>query len=103
MAWTVLRTIVEELDVSATVDLLSEQHARFSETWDGIKWLLARTPTPKGAVRRLNAPYWIYVFGGDPIAGTPSVAVIWTFDDAEVTILGVMLVADSDASRAGSG
>ena len=91
MTWKALRSVVEELDVSETVDLLTEKHPRFSEAWDGIKWLLARTPDLKGAVSRQDATlnYRAFVFAGDPLADTPDIWVVYHFTDDEVIILGV--------------
>lgn len=91
MTWKALRSVVEELDVEVTVDLLAAKHARFSEAWEGIKWLLARTPDLKGAVHRKNAAlnYRAFVFAGDPFAETPNIWVVYHFTDNEVFILGV--------------
>lgn len=91
MTWKTLRSVVEELDVAEHVDLLSEKHARFSEAWDGIKWLLARTPDLKGAARREGSSrnYRVFVFQGDFMADTPNIWVVYHFTENEVVILGV--------------
>jgi len=92
VTWQVLRTVVEELDVAEQVDLLGEQHARFSHAWDGIKWILARTPDLTGAFRKLGSTrnYRLIVFAGDPLADTPNICVTYHFTENDVFILGVM-------------
>ena len=92
MVWQAsFRSLVEELDVSNLVDVLSDKYSRFSDAWEGLKWLLSRNPTPKGSVRRTvgDREYRVYVLGGDEIAGTPDLWVVYTHTDTEVTILGV--------------
>lgn len=76
MAWETLRTIVEELDVSEQVDLYTEKYPRFDEAWEGLKWLLARTPDLKGAA--VWAGDWVgegsfraYAAAGNPLATRP--------------------------------
>ncbi len=44
-----------------------------------MTWLSART----------IVEYNLYRVGGDDLAGTPDVTVLYTFDDDEVTILGI--------------
>lgn len=97
MTWQSLRGIVEELDVSEYVDLHSENHPRFSEAWEALKWLLSRNPEPKGsAVRVQNGrAYRVYVLAGDALAGTPEIWVVYTYNAAEVVILGVHAQAAS--------
>jgi hypothetical protein len=92
VTWEVLRTVVEELDVADQVDLLSEKHARFSQAWDGIKWILARTPDLPGAFRKLGATqnYRLISFAGSDLADTPDIWVVYRFTENEVTLLGVM-------------
>ena len=102
MAWQSLRGVVEEHDVSERIDLLSEQFPRFAEAWDALKWVLSRNPEPKGSAGKLSANdrrYRAYVLAGDPLAGTPNIWVIYTFDDNQIVILGVEatpLVLDED-------
>lgn len=92
MAWERLRTIVEGLDVTVIVELCQERHPRFNEAWDGLKWLLARTPDLKEAMiwdGDGNGPYRAYVAAGDALAGTPDIWVVYTFSDTEVVLIGV--------------
>lgn len=92
MAWQVLRTIVEELDVENLVEILGERYPRFDEAWVGLKWLLSRNPTPQGSARRSNdqgREYRTYVSAGDEVAKVPDIWVVYTFTADEVVVLGV--------------
>jgi hypothetical protein len=100
VTWNTLRTVVHELDVSVLVDALAERYERFGQVWDGIEWILARTPDLKGSARREGSEnIRIYVFAGDELAETPDVWVVYKFDDNEVVILGVT-VPDEPAAQA---
>jgi hypothetical protein len=94
VAWERLRTIVEELDVEEQVDLWSEKFERFDEAWEGLQWLLCRTPDLKEAMLWGDGTegYRAYVAAGDPLANTPDIWVVYTFTEAEVVILGVQAV-----------
>jgi hypothetical protein len=98
MTWQVLRTVAEELDVATLVDQLTEAHPRFDEVWEGIKWILARTPDMNSGARRAKAArnYRVHVFVGDALADTPDVWVTYFFTDNEVVILGIMATARTD-------
>ena len=92
MAWQTLREIVEELDVSVCVDLYTETFPRFDEAWEGLKWILSRSPEPKGSAVKATPEgekYRAYVLAGDLLAGTPDIWVVYRFTDAQVIILGV--------------
>jgi hypothetical protein len=94
MAWQLLRSVVEELDVSEYVDLYTEKYPRFDEMWEGIKWILARNPLLQGSAWRENGSreYRVYVFAGDPLIRLPEVWVAYRYDEAEVAILGINAV-----------
>lgn len=91
MAWTILRTVVEETDVSPLIDHFTRQFPRFDEAWVGLQWLLARNPRPQGcAAREVDGVYYsVYVAAGDEVAGTPDIWILYTFDNAEVVIVDV--------------
>ena len=88
------------MDVAASVDLHSETYSRFAEFWDGIKWLLSRTPDLEYSYRRSDAKtgFRLHVFAGDVLADTPNVAVTYHFTDDEVTILGIMVLPRAPAT-----
>ena len=100
MSWTRLRSVAEEMDVTTSVDLHCETYPRFADFWEGIKWLLSRTPDLEYAFRRSDskAGFRLYVFAGDVVADTPNVAVTYHFTDDEVTILGVMVAPRAPAT-----
>lgn len=107
MSWELLREVVEELDVSEYVDLYTEQFPRFAEAWDGLKWLLSRTPDLKNAATFVadgnTTSYRAYCFEADILAGTPEIWVIYTFTNIQVLILGIQaraIVANGDAGPA---
>jgi hypothetical protein len=96
VAWQSLRTIVECLDVSEYVDLYTEQFPRFGEAWEGLKWLLSRTPALAGSLRRTGeVEYRLYVLAGDRLAGTPDIWVTYTFTDDQVSILALFAKAQA--------
>jgi hypothetical protein len=97
VAWETLRSIVEELDVSEQVDLYTEKFRRFDEAWEGLKWLLARTPDLKGAASWVGE--WVgegsfraYAAAGNPLADTPDIWVIYSYTESVVLIMGVQAV-----------
>lgn len=103
MTWQVLRAIVEELDVSEHIDLLTENFPRFDEAWEALKWVLSRNPEPKGSAVKVGTDgrrYRAFVLAGDPMAGTPNIWVVYTHDDQRVLILGVQASALSTEEEA---
>ena len=100
MAWLTLRGIVEELDVAEYVDMFSEKFPRFGEAWEGLKWILSRTPELQGAARTVvgGRHYRAYVLASDLLAGTPEIWVTYTYNDDTVTIIAVnAIVISADA------
>jgi hypothetical protein len=86
MPWQRLRTIVEEAAAHEAADLFSKQFPRFNQAWEGLKWLLARHPTV-GYKNNVNGTtYYLHVVAGDELAGTPQIAVVYTFDENQVVI-----------------
>lgn len=100
MAWELLREVVEELDVSEYVDLYTEKFPRFAEAWEGLKWLLSRTPELKNAAVYIASDgqpaYRAYCLAADLLAGTPDIWVTYTHSETQVLILGVQAIAVSD-------
>jgi len=93
MSWELLREVVEALDVSEYVDLYTEQFPRFAEAWDGLKWLLSRTPELKNSAVYKgddgDTAYRAYALASDPLAGTPEIWVVYTFSDTQVIVIGL--------------
>jgi len=88
--WFSARTIVEEQSVSADIKAFQQRYARFDDAYEALKWTLARRADQLG----LRSPwkgveYRLYRQDGDPIAGTPSLIIVYYFDINEVTIVGL--------------
>jgi len=98
VAWQVLRSVIEDLDVSVYVDMFADRYPRFNEAWEGLKWLLSRSPTVKGSVSQIGASgeYRSYVLAGDLLAETPEIWVVYTYNENEVRILGLNAIAAPD-------
>jgi hypothetical protein len=99
VAWAVLRTVIEERVVSDAADRFTVTFSRFDEAWDALRWLLARDPAQKNAARYVGAGVahgvMVYVQAGDPIARTPDIWVVYTYNDDTVTIMGINAVEAS--------
>ena len=91
MPWISARTIVKEDDVSAECDRLTSKYDRFDELLMAIEWLLARSCDKIDSRARVvdGIEYRLYRFGSDPVAGTPEVAVLYTYSDNEVNVVGI--------------
>lgn len=96
VAWVVLRSVIEEQDVSETADQLSAKFPRFDDAWDALTWLLAREPNQKNAARRaIGEPpteYMVYIQAGDRIARTPDIWVLYTYTIDVVRIISINAV-----------
>jgi hypothetical protein len=83
--WNVYRTVVEDTAAQEAADSFSDEHPRIGEAWEGLKWLLCRTPEigdPNGGGQ------YLYIQAGDELAGTPIIAVVYSFTSEEVVIHG---------------
>ena len=91
MAWLSARAIVEEDNVAREADRLRREYERFDEQYEAIKWLLARSCHELEVLaREVNGVlYRLYRIGGDEVAGTSDVTVLFTYDDNEVHLLGL--------------
>jgi hypothetical protein len=88
--WQRLRTIVLEPAAQEAADSFCEEFPRFEEAWDALQWLLARHPRQVGSRKAVNGrEYWACVRAPDEIAGTPQIAVVYSFDNDEVVIYDV--------------
>ena len=89
--WGPLRSVVEEHIAQISIDALTGQFERFEDAWEGLKWLLSRTPEDIGRHRtHEGVTYWLCHRKGDKHSGIPSLGVIYTFDDETVVIHAVM-------------
>lgn len=81
-----IRTIVQEHSVSSSVDEHAEEHPRFMEAFDGLQWLLARTPDVGSVAEIDGVEWWVYVQASDQIAKTPEIWVLYQVDEQQVII-----------------
>ena len=88
--WQRFRTIVLDPRAQLFVDENSATGARFNEHWDGIVWLLCRTPNisiPRS--RQEPKRFLLLVSEGAGFAGTRDVWILYSYDDQEVVVHGV--------------
>jgi len=96
VTWVVLRTVIEEPEVSEAADKFSADFARFGDAWDALRWLIAREPNQKNAARHVagesGTEYMVYVQAGDVLANTPDIWILYTYTVDSVVILGINAV-----------
>lgn len=91
--WQVLRSVIQNNDVSRQVDQNADAFNRFNEAWQALEWLLARTPDIGIQNTEHEGKYWLYVQAGDSLAGTPEISVVYSFTSSEVTLYSIRVVA----------
>lgn len=80
------RTIVLEARAQLTADAAAENHHRFQDAFDGLQWLLARTPDIGSVAEIDGIDWWVYVQSSDEIAKTPEIWVLYKITKNEVII-----------------
>lgn len=89
MGWIRLRTVRLEDRVAKVVDIATQQYPRFNDAFEGLEWLLARSPD-RGAHSIKDGVKWhVYQQNSDPLAKTPIIQVLYQFNDQEVQIYGI--------------
>lgn len=89
--WSTHRTVVEEPDAEASVEKLKRRFDRFSDQWEGLKWLLARKPNDIALKATLEGTvYCLAHRKGHEVFGIPEIAVLYKYDDNEVVVFDVM-------------
>ena len=97
--WFHARTVIEDEDVAEAVDEYGDDFERFEESFEALKWLLARKCDElSGSIRIVDEfEYNLHKQAGDPWAETPNITVLYTYDDDEVIIHGILAEQISDA------
>lgn len=90
-----LRQVVEEAEVSSTIDEGREKYPRLDEAWQGLTWLLARSADEMGRLSR-DGKFRLYVQPGDAAFNVPEIWIIFKADAAEITVLAVHLSEAED-------
>lgn len=86
------RTIREEHAAEHAANELNHQFPRFEEAYRALQWLLARKCDTIRCKYRIvnNVKYHLYVQAPNPLAKTPWIAVVFTYDDDMVNIIDIM-------------
>jgi hypothetical protein len=90
--WQPYRTVVLDGRAQVFIDEHATPGARFAEHWDGIVWLLCRTPEigrPRN--RQVQTQFVIYVSAGSALAGTQDTWILYSYTDDEVIVHGVKM------------
>lgn len=88
--WSSARTVIEEPQATLSIEKLSEKHARFSDQWVGLTWLIARKPGDIGLHKKIgNNRFYLTNRSGNKAYDLVEIAVVYTFDEDAVTIYGV--------------
>lgn len=89
--WFYAREIIEEPEAQQAADEFRAQFDRFEDAFEALKWLLARKCDEIEALSRAvgGVEYHLYRQASDPIAGTPEIIVLYTYDENQVTIIGL--------------
>jgi len=95
MTWGALEVVLEH-DVASSVDDASKEYNRFNEAFDALQWLLARTPKI-GVSKKVDDVEWrLYAQSGDPLAGTPSIWVLYKCNKTQVTICAIQVIPNGE-------
>jgi len=88
--WPTYRTVILDQSVQEFVDEQVQVANRFEDQWNGIEWLLARSPHI-GLPRDRNNPTTnvLYVVAANETAGTNEVWLLYSYTDSEVAIQGI--------------
>jgi hypothetical protein len=91
---TTIRTIIEEVDVSAEIDTWKTKFPRLEDAWEAWKWRLARGPEIDAQrLAGFNPPAWILKTNSAiGYYGIPTITILYRFDDNQVNILAVKIV-----------
>lgn len=85
------RTVILEKAAEESSDEAEREFPRFREAWEGLEWLLARSPD-RGAMyvgADKETRHYVQASGATEV---PFIWVVYTFDDDEVAILDLKVV-----------
>ena len=84
------RSVVEELDVKERVNILCKGHSRFSEVFEGIKWLLARSGDNLGQTvssEHKGRHFRLYKAELSAVDGLSEMKVVYEITSEEVVLI----------------
>lgn len=88
--WGGLRTIVESDAAQAAIDAGCATYPRLDESWEALKWLLARSAGTIGRPPRTGDPRLrLYVQDGDRVANVPAIWIVFRLEDDQVEIIAL--------------
>jgi hypothetical protein len=89
-SWRFARTVIEEPEVTAEVQLLRQQFDRFDDAYNALNWSLARRADRLGEHSIHNGvEYRLYRQDRDQFAQTPALIVVYTYTLLSVTIISI--------------
>ena len=94
MPWhPLMRTVRLEGAASDFIDSCVSANPRFEDHWQGLEWILARTPDKPGLARVASDPmrYRLLVSKGISQIGLRDIFVLYSFNEDEVTVHDVGL------------
>lgn len=84
--WIRLLTIVLQPAAQEAADRYLGVLHRFGDAWDALQWLLARMPE-QGLVQEVGGTsFRLYAQASDPLARTPEIWIVFSFNDTEVVV-----------------
>ena len=99
MNWQTFRDVALDPEAAASLDEACKALNRAEDAWRGLEWLLARRPK-QGASRVVGGiQFNLYVQASDPLAATPQLTVLFTYDDDKVVIHRIKAETPIDESE----
>ena len=91
-SWAFARTIREDDVAAPDIARFERTVAGFDVAWEALTWLLARKCDSVPFVSKTigGVTYHLYAQAADELAETPTIVVLYTFDNNFVDILGVL-------------
>ena len=85
------RTIILEKGAEQSIDAALNVE-RFDDTYRALEWLLARNPAVGRRLSATNPGFHVYRMDSIHWAGTPTIDVVYTYNEDQVTIYGIRIV-----------
>ena len=83
-----MRTVIEEVAVSAKIDAETSIYRRLEEAFDALKWWLSHRPDTGELI---DDYHWIYKQQGNRDLKIPALVALYTFSEDEVEILSILI------------
>jgi hypothetical protein len=83
-----MRTVIEDIHVSAKIDAESVIYPRLEDAWDALKWWIAHNPD-NGVL--IDDVHWLYKQSGNHELNIPALVVLYTFDHRTVEVMSLLI------------